>query len=78
MRVVSCERDEIHLAFDRNELLRLVDALESAADRVYRSDLNVHQKRAAADKLWGWIDRLNGVVWDFDEGWDSENGEKDG
>ena len=78
MRIVSCEQDEIHLVFDRDELQKLVDALESAADRVYRSDLSIHQKRAETDKLWDWIDRLNVVVWDFDGLWDSENGEKDG
>lgn len=74
MRVVSRERDEIHLAFDRDELQRLVDALESAVDQIYRGDMPPQQKRAAADELWGWIDRLNGVVWDLSPDGGEEQG----
>ncbi|HEY75975.1 MAG TPA: hypothetical protein G4O00_07320 [Thermoflexia bacterium] len=74
MRVVSRERDEIYLAFDRDELQRLVDALESAVDQIYRGSMLPQQKRAAADVLWDWIDRLNSVVWDSV----SDNGEEQG
>ena len=67
MHIVSRdqERDEIVLAFTFGEAQRPVKALVSAADRIYRSDMMPEQKRSAAAELWSWVDRLNGVVWEF-------------